>query len=95
MARFTADGKSRDNLEFGTPERTRHPRRIRVREEARTANRVQGRLLLSGCAGQNDSRRCERLRFKVRQVHADRGVSVEVETPESKVSRIPFRVSVE
>lgn len=45
--------------------------------------------------GQNDSRRCERLRFKVRQVHADRGVSVEVETPESKVSRIPFRVSVE
>ena len=71
------------------------PRRIRVREEARTANRVQGRFLLSGCAGQNDSRRCERLRFKVRQVHADRGVSVEVETPESKVSRISFRVSVE
>lgn len=25
MARFTADGKSRDNLKFGTPERTRHP----------------------------------------------------------------------
>lgn len=90
MARFTADGKSRDNLEFGTPERTRHPRRIRVREEARTANRVQGRLLLSGCAGQNDSRRCERLRFKVRQVHADRGVSVEVKLLKAKYPEYHF-----
>ncbi len=94
MARFTADGKSRDNLE------SERQKELVIQDAFVYEKKRVQRIVYKADFCYSDAQgktivEDERLRFKIRQVHADRGIPIEVEAPESKVSRIPFRVSVE